>query len=260
MSFQGSSPSTQALRRRRLGELLIEAKALDQVRLQAALSEQRRWGGKLGRLLVEMGFIDERTMVRVLAMQLHLPTVDLDQATLPPNVVSHLRVDLAERYQVFPLQLDPSSKTLKLATADPTNLESLQELSFATNLKMEPMVATVSAIERAIRRFYYGEQPIEVAALQTPLVSEAVYELDEVVSDAQAPVSAEPALPKPTVPAPLSAEQRLNMDVLVLREQVASLEQTMSTQARSLRALLELLIEADIIHRDEYFAKSHQNS
>ena len=38
--------------RKRLGEILIEAKAIDEVKLRAALSEQRKYGGPLGRILV----------------------------------------------------------------------------------------------------------------------------------------------------------------------------------------------------------------
>jgi type IV pilus assembly protein PilB len=43
--------------RRRLGELLIEAGLLNEDQLKAALNEQRKWGGRLGRTVVEMRFV-----------------------------------------------------------------------------------------------------------------------------------------------------------------------------------------------------------
>ena len=49
--------------RKRLGEILVQAGVLDEGRLRAALAEQRRWGGPLGRILVDMGGISEDVMV-----------------------------------------------------------------------------------------------------------------------------------------------------------------------------------------------------
>jgi type IV pilus assembly protein PilB len=239
-------------RRRRLGELLIEAGALDESRLLAALAEQRKWGGKLGRLLVEMGFTDEPTMVRVLAQQLNLPTVDLDRATLPERIVDQLRLDLAERYGVFPLVVDASSRSLKLATSDPTNIDALQELAFATNLRLEPVVTTASAIDRAIRKYYFGDTKVAAppsAPASQPSVSETLHQLDELLGT-------EPTAPPPSTPrAPSVPPSSLQHEVTLLREQVSSLEQTLVNQVRATRAMLELLLEAGLLGRDEYLAK-----
>ena len=72
-------------KRRRLGELLIEAGVLDPTQLQAALAEQKKWGGKLGRTLVEMGFVDEDSMVRALSRQLKLPVASSGSAPRGPS-------------------------------------------------------------------------------------------------------------------------------------------------------------------------------
>src|SRR5512145_909945 len=104
-----------------------------------------------------MGFVDEESMSAALSRQLNLPRVDLDKAQVPLEVVQLLRVDIAERYGVFPVGSDARQKTLQIATSDPTNFEALQELAFHTGLKILPSVAGSSAIERAIRRHYYGE-------------------------------------------------------------------------------------------------------
>ena len=47
--------------RKKLGEMLVEAGVLDEASVRAALGEQKRWGGTLGRALVEMRLIDENT-------------------------------------------------------------------------------------------------------------------------------------------------------------------------------------------------------
>ncbi|HEY8209719.1 MAG TPA: hypothetical protein VIG99_19665, partial [Myxococcaceae bacterium] len=147
-------------KKRRLGELLKDAGLITETQLKTALSEQRKWGGKLGRTLVEMAFVDESSMAAALSRQLQLPLVDLDALKLAGDVVSWLRVDVAERYGVFPLAGDTRQKTLQVATSDPTNFEALQELAFHTGMKIQVSISGATSIDRAIRKYYYGESVV----------------------------------------------------------------------------------------------------
>ncbi|MFN0062815.1 MAG: hypothetical protein ACKVPX_09885 [Myxococcaceae bacterium] len=142
------------LKRRRLGELLMDAGLISETQLRHALSEQRRWGGRLGRTLLELGYVNETAMAEALSKQLRLPAVDLDAAELPADAPRWLRLDVAERYGVFPLQRDTVQKVLRIATADPTNAETVQALTFYTGMRIELAVASTGAIERALKRGY----------------------------------------------------------------------------------------------------------
>lgn len=236
---------------------------LDETRLKAALAEQRKWGGRLGRTVVEMGFVDETAMCRVLAQQLRLSTVDLDSIALPDRITDHLRLDLAERYGFFPTSFDAQTNTLTVATSDPTNVEAMQELEFATSQKVNAVVATASSIDRAIRRYYFGESASSTKAA-TPAelgLSETTYELDQLLA-------APAASPRPPVkpsrpPAPPPVDQHsvegLRKEVALLREQVDGMEAIISSQVRALRSLLEILIEAGLITRDEYLERVHRH-
>lgn len=148
------------LKRRRLGELLMDAGLITETQLRHALSEQRRWGGRLGRTLLELGYVNEAAMAEALSKQLRLPAIDLDTAELPPEAPRWLRFDIAERYGVFPLQSDAKQKVLRIATADPTNAETLQALTFYTGMRVELTVASAGAIERALRRVYQRAPPL----------------------------------------------------------------------------------------------------
>ncbi len=246
-------------RRRRLGELLIEGGLLSEVQLKAALNEQRKWGGRLGRTVVEMGFVKEADVVQVLAQQLRLRTVDLDQVQIPEGITGLLRLDLAERYGVFPLGVNPQTRTLLVATSDPTNLEHLQELEFATEMRLELAIATPSSIDRAIRKHYFGESVVSTATIrpQTLGVHETTFELNELLGE---PVEATPASPSPaSAPPPGQGDvAALAHEVTLLREQVQALEAITSSQVRSLRALLELLTESGLLTRDEYLERLHR--
>ena len=61
-----------------LGELLLKAGVITEQQLRAALTEQKKWGGKLGSLLVDLNFLDEDTLVKALSKQLNLPRVDFE--------------------------------------------------------------------------------------------------------------------------------------------------------------------------------------
>lgn len=196
--------------RLRLGELLVRAGYLDPARLEAALAEQRRWGGRLGRTLVEMGFLDERTIARALSEHLGLPSIDLEATALPTDVTDLLPVHDCEQYGVMPVQRDPQARVLRVATSDPTNLEALAALGARMGARVEPLVAPSGDIDRAIRRYYYGEAG---------------------------------ARPPETLPAP-SASPAPNLE-----ERVAQLEGLVSRQARALRSLVDMLAESGALDR-----------
>jgi type IV pilus assembly protein PilB len=205
-------------------------------------------------------------MAQVLAQQLKLRTVDLDQAQLPENVTDYLRLDLAERYGVFPLGVDAQGHTLFLATSDPTNVEHIQELEFATNMKLELVVATSSSIDRAIRKYYFGENVVPTPTIrpQDLGVNETTFELDELLGEASSAPPSQPGLqqtapaapsPAPAVPGELAA---LKHEMAVLREQVQAQEAIATSQVRALRVLLEILIESGLVTREEYLEHLHR--
>lgn len=246
-----SGPARNSPRnKRRLGELLIDAGLISESHIRAALAEQKKWGGRLGRTLVEMGYVTEAAMVSVLAQQLQLRAIDLDASELPPRIASTLRLDLAERYGVFPVGYEVATKTLSLATSDPTNVESLQEIEFAAGVKVNPVVTTASSIDRAIRRYYFGEEPQQQAVAepmeQAVPVSETSYELDQLLGGG--PV-------QPATPPTVDTDERLRSEVVALHEHVERLEQLVKGQGKALRSLVEVLVEYGLVSREDYLKK-----
>ena len=141
----------------KLGDILISQGVIDHEKLIAALSDQRAFGGKLGRTLVDLGYVTEEQLLRALSQQLGLATVDLDAADVKADALRCLAVDACERYGVFPVRVDNVEHVLWLATAEPDR-QALQEVAQISQYTLEPVLASMSSIEVAIRRYYYGEK------------------------------------------------------------------------------------------------------
>ena len=90
----------------RLGDLLVEQKAITAEQLQLALVEQRRTGRRLGRVLADLKFLPEEKVQEVLAEHLQVPFVDVRQVTFTPAIVRLLPEALARRYRALVLQAD----------------------------------------------------------------------------------------------------------------------------------------------------------
>jgi type IV pilus assembly protein PilB len=247
--------TTQSQRKRRLGEILMDAGLITEVQLNAALSEQRKWGGKLGRTLVEMGFVDESSMTTALSRQLHIPEVNLDTLALPPDALEFLRVDIAERYGVFPVAGDRRAKSVTIATSDPTNADQFQELSFNTGMRIQVVVASASSIDRAIRRHYYGESTVS-SDVTTPRelgVNEAEYDPAELAAQARGQQAAQAGQPTAAARGPIAAD--LAAQLAEANRRMAELERLVAGQGRALRGMLELLLEKGVLDRETYLVK-----
>jgi MSHA biogenesis protein MshE len=130
----------QARRKKvRLGDLLVEQKAITAEQLQLAMVEQRRTGRRLGRVLADLKFLPEEKVQEVLAEHLQVPFVDVRQVTFAPATVRLLPEALARRYRALVLQSD--QRGLLVGMADPTDLVAYDELS--ARLKQPLRIALV---------------------------------------------------------------------------------------------------------------------
>ncbi|HEY6107125.1 MAG TPA: hypothetical protein VIV59_14160, partial [Anaeromyxobacteraceae bacterium] len=114
-------------------------------------------GGRLGQNLLSLGFIDEERLTAAIGAHLQLPTVDLDRARLPANVNRLLPLEICERYGLMPLGAREREGKLLIACFDPTNQEAQVAVRRTAGLIPVVHVATASSIDRAIRKYFYGE-------------------------------------------------------------------------------------------------------
>jgi len=130
-------------RRIRLGEVLVQHKAITEEQLASALVEQRRSGRKLGRVLADLGYMSETSLHDFLANHLQVPFVDLKQARVDRDVVKLLPEPLARRYRAIVLLQD--ARGLLVGMADPSDIHAYDELQ--AKLKQPIRLALVGEAE-----------------------------------------------------------------------------------------------------------------
>lgn len=204
----------------RLGDLLVRAGVLSPTQLDAALAEQRRWGGRLGTILVQMRFISESVLVRALSKQMGIRAADLRQAAVPPEVMQRLSATMLRDQAVCPEAYDAQNKVLHLAMADPWNVQVLDEVRFRCGVRVEPSIAGERDIQDTLNRLLGETGGLSVAHREVELQRSGT------------PASGPGVLP--------SQWQAL----------VASHKQ----QEQALRILVDLLIDKGVFTRAEYLA------
>ncbi|ACL67492.1 General secretory system II protein E domain protein [Anaeromyxobacter dehalogenans 2CP-1] len=154
-----------AIGKRRLGELLLEAGVIDATQLQSALGHQRQWGVRLGQALVDLKLAGEADIVQALSRKYGYEVAHLD-ALEPYALELALRLvprEFALRNNVFPLGADTG--TLAVAMSDPTNLAVVDELRFRTGRKVKVCIGGDREIAAAVRDRYPHDHAIEAIAL-----------------------------------------------------------------------------------------------
>lgn len=140
----------------RLGELLISKGLLNEEDLTRALELQKeRPGDKLGKILVDLGFVAQRDVHAALSEQLAIPLVTIDGPPAAAPEIEALSPRFLEQAKIYPLDFD--GPTLRLAMADPLDFESLAAVRAATGLKVVPVLAAESEIADGVRKFFLSE-------------------------------------------------------------------------------------------------------
>ena len=129
---------------------------------------------------------------KALAQRYRLPYIDLlppdQESPIDYDELTRIPVDLMLRNHFIPLKRD--GRTLHAAMADPTNLEHLDELENALNVRIVPYVATQGAIDVILKRGDATQRVLQEAAsgFKISLVKETdqgeeVLDLDRLASD-----------------------------------------------------------------------------
>jgi general secretion pathway protein E len=166
----------------RLGEILIERRQITQEDLDRALELQRERGDKLGKILVDLGFIAQRDVLAALSAQLDVPLLTIDGPPAVSPEIENLSHRFLRQFRCFPVaQFD---HTVRLAMADPLDFETRATVSSCTGLTVEPGLASEQEIADAIDRYYGQSNKSDAEAVLPGTEAEDLEHLRDMASEA----------------------------------------------------------------------------
>jgi type IV pilus assembly protein PilB len=160
----------------KLGELLVRNGKITQNQLLEALALQKDQGGRLGTNLVKLGHLTDKQLVEALSQHFKVPSVELTGMEVDDAVTKIIPADIARKYTIFPVA--KTGATVTVAMIDPTNVFAMDDVKFMTGYKVEPVVASETAIRGAIDRYYGSTHAIELKKVMEDLSEESGSDLE----------------------------------------------------------------------------------
>lgn len=142
----------RAGKRRLIGELLIEHGLLTEQQLNDALEIQRTSNEIVGRIMISLGFVTEMDVLKMHALQLGVPFVDLSRVKIVPAIAKSLQPHVAQRHKVIPISKD--KRKIVLAMVNPLNVFAIDEVKLTTGLEVVPVLAQEEQLLTAVHANY----------------------------------------------------------------------------------------------------------
>ncbi|MCL4782980.1 MAG: type II secretion system ATPase GspE [Bryobacterales bacterium] len=153
----GHTQSDAAPRPQRLGERLIAKGLISLEDLEKALEIQKERGDKIGRILVDLGFVSSKDVLATLAEQLGLDLVNLQSEPPGAPELEGLNARFLRQARAIPYAVEDS--VLLLAMADPLDFETIAAVHRFTGLRTRPVLAAEAEILEAVERHYADSHP-----------------------------------------------------------------------------------------------------
>jgi type IV pilus assembly protein PilB len=135
-----------------LGEQLVRDQLITSDELNTALTRQKGMGLRLGESLIKLGFAHEDQILPYVQQHLRIPATRLRDGIVDPLAVRLIPRSKADALKV--LALFKVRDTLCVAMSEPQNLHHIDEIEKATGLRVRPVFAFRTSIERMIQRTY----------------------------------------------------------------------------------------------------------
>jgi type IV pilus assembly protein PilB len=117
-----------------------------------AIAEAESTGRSLGRVLIERGLVSESDLVKILAAQLGMEFIDLEETQVDASVATLIPEKVARRYEAIPVEWRDDE--LIVAMTDPGNVFALDDIRSMVAATIRPVMATQDGIAAALDKFY----------------------------------------------------------------------------------------------------------
>ena len=175
----------------RIGEMLVKEQLITTQQLQEAVSRQKVNGGKVGPILIGLGYVKDEDLTALLSRQYGVPFINLSQFEIDTRVARIIPPETARKYHVIPVSC--SGATLTIAMTDPTDVFAMDDIKFMTGYNIETVVASETAVLAALDKYYpgitagngSGASTLEIATRELAGMSRVHDEALEILEDSE---------------------------------------------------------------------------
>ncbi|MFZ4773723.1 MAG: GspE/PulE family protein [Terrimicrobiaceae bacterium] len=140
------------MKRKRLGDALVDMGLITQEQIVVALKKQKEVGKRLGKIVVELGMCSEDQIVAVLSEQLDIKIIQIEKIEIPKDVLKLIPETIIRTHILLPVS--KAQNTLTVVMADPLDMFIADEIHYQTNLTIQPAIAPESIIRSVIKKLF----------------------------------------------------------------------------------------------------------
>ena len=144
---------------RRLGTILVDMGYLDEEALWKVIEEQKRSDSELiGKVAVRLGLVREDQVLKALGEQLGMKVMKLEGVTIPAELTEQVNETMATAYKVVPVSQNKKDKSVTVAMAEPQNPSTLDSLRMFLGVEVKGVIASEAEVMATIERLFAGHQ------------------------------------------------------------------------------------------------------
>ena len=143
---------------RRLGTILVDLGYLDEDGLWRVLEEQKKGSDLIGKVAVALGIVTEDQVMKALSEQLGMKIVRLADMTIPQEAIDQVNETMASAFRVVPVAVGKKDKSITVAMCEPQNPSTLDSLRSFLGVEVKGVIAPEKEVLAAIERTYAGKQ------------------------------------------------------------------------------------------------------
>jgi len=143
-----------------LGQILIDEQVITEAQLNQALEHQKIAKKRLGLAIIDLGFADEKDIMKALAKRLKVDYIETPLFSIDLETVRLIPEHFARKYRIVPLNIRDGH--LNIVTNDPLDFTCLEDIAMITAMEVQPVLSLGHEIDKAIDRVYTRRNADEI--------------------------------------------------------------------------------------------------
>lgn len=149
--------------KKKLTDLLVEAKLVFPQDMEKAVKIQAETRGNLKDILLREGFVKERDLLALLSKELFVPYLELSKYKIDPSVLALIPEKISRQYKV--LALSKIGNVLSVIISDPLNIFAIDDLKAITGYDIDIVLGSEKEIMKVLDKFFATTATSDIAEI-----------------------------------------------------------------------------------------------